>query len=300
MNTMKKIILPFFSSLLLLSCGNGEDRADAYGNFESDSYYISSEITGKITSFPVDEGDELDQGQVMAVIDSMQLYYQRNQLQARVKALRSKLQNVPVQLASLQERERILLHELNRMKSLLVDSAATQKQVDDLSGELAVVQKQLGATKSTLSTANQGLLAEIDPLQWQIRQIEDQLGKAVVKAPRGGTLLEKFKEEGELVLPGQPLLKMADLASLTLRGFVAGDQLSDLTIGQQVTVSVDGPSGELKSYPGKVTWIASEAEFTPKAIQTKEERVNLVYAVKFEVKNDGSLKIGMPAEVTFK
>lgn len=301
MNTfkMKKTVYLFILPLLFYSCKSGEDRADAYGNFESDSYYISAEVNGKITAFNVNEGDVIKKGQVIATIDSMQLYFQKNQLLARVNALRSKLQDVPVQLASLQEREQMLLKELNRVNALFADSAATQKQVDDLSGELKVVQKQLAATKSQLSTANRGILSEIEPIQWQIRQIEDQLAKTTVKASANGTILETFKEQGELAFPGQPLVKMADLSTMTLRGYVSGDQLSALKIGQEVTVSVDRESAEMKSFRGKVIWVSSEAEFTPKVIQTKEERVNMVYAVKFEVKNDGTLKIGMPGEVLF-
>ncbi len=293
--TFYLLILP----LVIISCKSGDDRADAYGNFEADSYYISAEVNGKISSFNVDEGDIIKKGSTIATIDSMQLYFQKNQLIARVEALKSKLQDVPVQLASLQEREQILLREVNRVKSLFADSAATQKQVDDLTGELKVVQKQLAATKSQLSTANRGLLSEIEPVQWQIRQIEDQLAKTTVKAPADGTILETFKEPGELAFPGQPLAKIADLSTMTLRGYVSGNQLSSLKIGQEVNVSVDSESDEMKSFKGKVSWIASEAEFTPKVIQTKEERVNMVYAVKFAVKNDGTLKIGMPGEVLF-
>lgn len=294
---MNKIYIILLASIILLSCKSSGDKADAYGNFEADSYYISAEVNGKITSFLIDEGDQLKQGQVIATIDSMQLYFQKKQLQARVKALKSKLQNVPVQLGSLQEKEQILLRELNRVKSLYADSAATQKQVDDLSGELTVVEKQLAATKNQLSTVNHGILSEIEPLQWQIRQIQDQLAKTVIKAPVNGTVLEAFKESGELALPGQPLVKMANLKTMTLRGFVSGDQLSSIVIKQDVSVTIDTKDGTTKTLPGKVTWVASEAEFTPKVIQTKEERVNLVYAVKFAVENDGSLKIGMPGEV---
>ncbi len=284
--------------ILLFACTSNKEKADAYGNFEADSYYISAEVNGQITSLAIREGDQVSKGQMIATIDSMQLYFKREQLKASVEALKSKLQDVPVQLASLQEKEQILLRELNRMKALLADSAATQKQVDDLSGELGVVQKQIDATKSQLSTANRGLLAEIEPLQWQIRQLEDQLTKTVIKAPVAGTVLETFKETGELAFPGQPLIKLANLGIMTLRGFVSGSQLTKLSIGNPVTVSVDAENNSMKDYAGTISWIASEAEFTPKVIQTKEERVNLVYAVKFEVQNDGGIKIGMPGEVT--
>lgn len=294
---MKKSIYLLLLPLLAFSCSPTNDKADIYGNFEADTYFISAETAGKLTALSINEGDELKALQTIGSVDSMQLYFQKKQLQSRVEALKSKLQDVPVQLAGLQEKERILTREYNRVKALFADSAATQKQLDDLAGELNVTKKQLAATKSTLSTANRGLLAEIEPLDWQIQQLNDQLKKSTLIAPTSGTILETFKEAGELVMPGQPVAKMADLSTMTLRGYLSESQLSAVKIGQEVTVSVDAPAGN-KSFSGKITWISSKAEFTPKTIQTKEERVNLVYAVKIAVSNDGTLKIGMPADAS--
>lgn len=281
------------------ACHSSDIEADAYGNFETDSRYISAEVSGKLITFTLDEGDPVKANQTIAVIDTTQLYLKKKQLQANVGALKSKLLDIPVQLGSLYEQKVNLNREIKRTQSLLRDSAATQKQLDDLNGELKVVDKQLAATKSQLSTGNRGILAEIEPLDWQIRQLEDQIAKSQLEAPTKGTILEKFKEPGELITTGQPLVKMADLTNMTLRAFITGKQLGSLQIGQQVTVAVDGTDGSLKTYPATVSWIDSEAEFTPKVIQTKEERVNLVYAIKVKVKNDGYLKIGMPGEVYF-
>lgn len=295
---MKKIIYLITLPLLTYACSSENDKADVYGNFEADTYFIAAETAGKLTDLSVSEGDLVQKNQQIGTVDSMQLYFQKKQLQSRVAALKSKLQDVPVQLASLQEKERIITREYNRVKALFADSAATQKQLDDLSGELNVTKKQLEATKSTLSTANRGLLAEIEPLDWQIQQISDQLLKTVLKAPSAGTVLDTYKEPGELVMPGQPVAKVADLSTMTLRGYLSENQLAAIKIGQEVTVSVDYADGTLKSFSGSITWISAKAEFTPKTIQTKEERVNLVYAVKIAVKNDGALKIGMPGEAT--
>lgn len=281
------------------ACLSYEDKADAYGNFETDTRYVSAEVSGKLVTFNLEEGDHVKAHQTLGITDTTQLYLKKRQLSASVAALKSKLQNIPVQLGSLYEQKANVEREILRTQSLLKDSAATQKQLDDLKGDLQVVDKRLAATKNKLSTSNRGILAEMEPLAWQIRQLEDQIAKSEMTAPVKGTILEKFKEPSELITTGQPLLKLADLSEMTLRAFITGNQLGSVKIGQQVTLAVDAPDGQLKTYPATVSWIASEAEFTPKTIQTKEERVNLVYAVKFLTKNDGYLKIGMPGEVRF-
>lgn len=285
--------------ILLVACSSNDDEADAYGNFEVDTRYISSEVSGKLLSIPIEEGYQIDTGGIIARIDTTQLSLRKSQFKASIRAIKSRLQDVPVQLASLTERETILRKEIQRTSALLEDGAATKKQLDDLTGELHVIIRQLEATKSQLSTANQSILAEMEPLQWQIRQLEDQIAKSTLTAPVGGTILEKFKEPGELIMLGQPVVKIGDLTQMTLRAYISGDQLGSLKIGQEVTVRADEPGGTLKNYQAKVSWISSEAEFTPKVIQTKEERTNLVYAVKFQIANDGFLKIGMPGEVIF-
>ena len=296
---MKKYLLYIITLLPVLhGCiGNGE-KADAYGNFEAVEVIISSEANGKLLSFQLEEGDKLEAGQVVGYVDTIQLYLNRKQLQASIKAIKSKTQNVQVQIDVLQKQRINLLREKKRVENLLADSAATTKQYDDIVGQLDVVEKQIVATTSRLNTSNRGLLGEISPLKVKIEQIEDQIRKSVIINPDGGTVLTKFAYENEVTAFGKPLYKIADLKNITLRAYVSGNQLADLKIGQNVKVKIDQQDG-MKELSGQVTWISSTAEFTPKVIQTKEERVNLVYAFKVLVKNNGELKIGMPGELFF-
>ena len=203
-----------------------------------------------------------------------------------------------MQLDVLENQKENLLREVKRAEKLLAENAATQKQFDDLSGQLSVVESQIIATKSQLNTANSGLLSEISPLQARIEQIDDQIKKSVIVNPAPGTVLSKFAYENEVTTFGKPLYKVADLENITLKAYVSGNQLADLKIGNEVKVIIDQDNGE-KTMSGTVSWISGAAEFTPKVIQTKEERVSLVYAFKVLVKNDGTLKIGMPGEVYF-
>lgn len=296
---MKKYLLYILILLpVLYSClGNGE-KADAYGNFEAVEVIISSEANGKLLSFQLEEGDGLEANQMVGYVDTLQLYLNKKQLQASIMAIKSKTQNVQVQIDVLENQKKNLIREKKRVESLLADSAATTKQYDDIIGQLDVVDKQIVATKSQLNTINRGLLGEISPLEVKIEQTEDQIKKSVIVNPNGGTVLTKFAYENEITGYGKPLYKIADLTNITLRGYVSGNQLAELKIGQNVKVNIDQQDG-MKELPGQVTWISSNAEFTPKVIQTKEERVNLVYAFKVLVKNDGELKIGMPGEIYF-
>ena len=296
---MKKYLLYIITLLPVLhGCmGNGE-KADAYGNFEAVEVIISSEANGKLLSFQLEEGDKLEAGQVVGYVDTIQLYLNRKQLQASIKAIKSKTQNVQVQIDVLQKQRINLLREKKRVENLLADSAATTKQYDDIVGQLDVVEKQIVATTSRLNTSNRGLLGEISPLKVKIEQIEDQIRKSVIINPNSGTVLTKFAYENEVTAFSKPLYKIADLKNITLRAYVSGNQLADLKIGQNVKVKIDQQDG-MKELSGQVTWISSTAEFTPKVIQTKEERVNLVYAFKVLVKNNGELKIGMPGELFF-
>lgn len=296
---MKKHLLYILILLpVLYSCiGNGE-KADAYGNFEAVEVIISSEANGKLLSFQLEEGDGLEANQMVGYVDTLQLYLNKKQLQASIMAIKSKTQNVQVQIDVLENQKKNLIREKKRVERLLADSAATTKQFDDIIGQLDVVDKQIVATKSQLNTINRGLLGEISPLEVKIEQTEDQIKKSVIVNPNGGTVLTKFAYENEITGYGKPLYKIADLTNITLRGYVSGNQLAELKIGQNVKVNIDQQDG-MKELPGQVTWISSNAEFTPKVIQTKEERVNLVYAFKVLVKNDGELKIGMPGEIYF-
>lgn len=296
---MNKYHIIFIALLTFLySCDGSDDEADAYGNFEAVEIIISSEANGKLLTFQLEEGDNLDENQVVGLVDTAHLYLNKKQLEASIRAIKSKTQNVQVQIEVLENKRQNLEREKNRVERLLTDSAATTKQYDDIVGELAVVEKQIVATKSQLNTVNRGLLSEIAPLEIKIEQIEDQLEKSIISNPTKGTVLTKFAYENEITAYGKPLYKIADLENITLRAYLSGNQLANVKIGQNVTITIDQNDGE-KEFQGEVTWISSNAEFTPKVIQTKEERVNLVYAFKVVVRNSGELKIGMPAEVRF-
>ncbi len=294
----KYIIYHLILLQALYSCIGKGEKADAYGNFEAVEVIISSEANGKLLSFQLEEGDELEANQIIGYVDTIQLHLNKKHLQASILAIKSKTQNVHVQIAVLENQKKNLIREKNRIEKLLADSAATTKQYDDIIGQLDVVGKQIVATKSQLNTANRGLLGEVPPLEVKIEQIEDQIQKCIVINPKRGTVLTKYAYVNEVTSFGKPLFKIADLKNITLRAYVSGNQLSNFKIGQKVKVNIDQQDG-MKELSGHVTWISSSAEFTPKVIQTKEERVNLVYAFKVLVKNDGELKIGMPGEIYF-
>lgn len=283
---------------VMLSCSVNGDKADAYGNFEAVEVIISSEANGKLTSFDVEEGDQLAPGQLVGSVDSVQLYLTKMQLLANIDAIRSKTQDVRVQIEVLENRRKNLVREKNRVERLLADSAATVKQFDDITGELEVVEKQIVATRSQLTTGNRGLLSEIKPIELKIEQLNDQLKKCTIRNPEQGTVLNKFAYANEITAYGKPLYKIANLGKITLRAYVSGNQLANIKLGQEVKVIIDQDDRD-KQLNGTITWISGNAEFTPKVIQTKEERVNLVYAFKILVPHDGELKIGMPGEVYF-
>ncbi|MDX2134341.1 MAG: HlyD family efflux transporter periplasmic adaptor subunit [Saprospiraceae bacterium] len=307
---MKRI--PFlFLPLLWASCGNHAPKADAYGNFEAEEYIVSAEANGQILQFDVDEGLVLRAGQVVGAVDSVQLILQREQLRASIRAVAAKSPAIREQLAVYEKqldasRRQLasLEREKQRVQSLLKQDAATPKQLDELNDQIDLIHKQMAvtteqrsATDASLSTQKSGLLAEIMPLQKQIERLDDQIAKCRLVNPMDGTVLVQYAEAGEVTTYGKPLYKLADMDTLVFRAYLAGDQLSRIVVGQSVTVRIDGPDGGYVDFPGRVTWIASEAEFTPKVIQTKNERVHLVYAIKVLVGNDGRLKIGMPGEM---
>ncbi|MDH5598364.1 MAG: HlyD family efflux transporter periplasmic adaptor subunit [Cyclobacteriaceae bacterium] len=278
------------------SCNTKDTSADAWGNFEADERIISSESTGKIVTWNVIEGQKISIGDIIAVIDTSQLSLQKRQVEASIGAIRSKIQNVDVQLAAYLEQKAHLSDEIKRVEALLRDSAATQKQYDDLKSNYNTLEKQIEASSSRLSTVNRGILSEIKPLELKIEQLEDLILKSVVRSPSNGTVLISYVNLGEVAVFGRPLLKMADLENIYFRGYVSGNQLHSIKLGGEVMVGFDVEEG-VKKVSGHVSWISEEAEFTPKAIQTKEERVNQVYGVKVLIKNDGSMKIGMPGEL---
>lgn len=293
------LILSAIGIMVFFSCGKEEQRADAYGNFETTSTVISAESNGKLLSLNVEEGQLMEAGQLVAVIDTTALVLQKQQLLSRINAIRSKTQDPGPQIDVLKEQKQTLLHEQQRVKNLLANQAATPKQLDDITSQIAIVDKQIDAAKRQAGIANTGILSEIEPVRTQIDVLEEQIKKCYLYNPVKGTVLTKLAEPSEIVAFGKPLYRIANLETLTLRAYVSGDQLGSVMVGQQVEVLTDGPDGTMERQTGTVSWVSETSEFTPKTIQTKAERVNLVYAIKIMVKNDGSLKIGMPAEVNF-
>ena len=281
-----------FAILGFNSCSD-EDKADGYGNFEATEITISSESQGKIEYINVKEGDEIEAGIQVALIDTNQLYLEKQQLLATRKTVASKSQGVFSQIEVLNQKSKLAEVEQRRMRNLFAESAATQRQVDQTEGEVKVIREEINNVK----TKNAPIVNEVQVIEAQIAKINDLIEKSLVKNPLKGTVLAKYAETGEITGFGKPLYKIADMEILTLRVYISETQLSDIKLGQEVQVKIDSKNGDMKSYPGKITWISSSAEFTPKTIQTKEERANLVYAVDIKVENDGSLKIGMPAEM---
>ncbi|WP_228488628.1 HlyD family secretion protein [Prolixibacter sp. SD074] len=291
----RKYLFAFAAGLMLMGCNRNNKMSDAYGNFEVDDVIVSSEVSGKLLQFNLSEGDQLNTGVQVGLVDTTQLYLKKEQLEAQKTSIQSKMASIQTQIAVIKQQRANVEVDKNRVARMLADSAATQKQMDDINGQIDVFDKQI----TNVRTQKVSLSKEIDVVNAQIAQVEDQLGKCHITAPISGTVLEKYKEMGELVTPGQSLFKIADLSYLNLKIYISGAQLTHIKLGQKVTVLIDNSKTSDTKLTGIITWISSEAEFTPKIIQTKEERVKLVYAVKVKVPNDGSLKVGMPGEVRF-
>ncbi|WP_149273018.1 HlyD family secretion protein [Pareuzebyella sediminis] len=277
---------------LLIACNDNGDKADGYGNFEAIEITISAENTGKLIAFNIDEGAVLEQHQQIGTIDTIPLHLKKEQLLVQKEVITSKSKGVLSQINVLQAKLRTANINKVRTENLIKDNAGTQKQLDDVNGEIAVLKNSI----RSVEIQNAPVVNELRGIDIQLLQIDDQIQKSKIVNPVNGTVLTKYAEPNEIVSFGKPLYKIADLSTMDLRVYVSETQLASVAIGQTVTVKIDDQEG-MKSYDGIVSWIASEAEFTPKIIQTKEERVALVYAVKIQVKNDGSLKIGMPAEM---
>ncbi len=290
-------LLTIILSLTLFGCGNSNGKFDATGTFESEEVIVSSEAMGKLVQFDVEEGATLKQNQLVGIVDTLQLYLKKKQLEASIKAVLSKQPDVATQLATIEEQIKTATTEKNRIENLVKSNAATTKQLDDINASLDLLNKQYTASKSNLTIARQGLQSETYPLQIQIEQIQDQINKSIIKNPVEGTVLTRYARQNEITANGKALYKIADLSKMTLRAYINGDQLGQIKLGQKVKVFVDKGDGKQKEMSGDIYWVSSKAEFTPKTIQTKDERANLVYAVKIMVINDGYLKIGMYGEV---
>ncbi len=296
----RKIFLPsLFALVLCTSCGDGEPTYDASGIFEITEVIVSAEGTGQIVTFNIQEGDNLTAGQAVGCIDTIQLSLRREQLLATQSATDSKHLNENKQLASLRQQIANLERERKRFEGLLAENAATQKQVDDINYQIEVLRRNLAATGEQLAGTNSSLDGQSRSLAAQISQTEDAIRKSVIVSPITGTVLASYAEQGEYATTGKPLFKVADVSRMKLRAYITADQLTGLKLGQAATVYADQGTDSRKAYKGKVVWISDKAEFTPKTIQTRDERANLVYAVKIEVANDGLIKDGMYGEVEF-
>ena len=290
-----QILIGLIIGLAIVSCNNQKNGSDAFGNFEADDQLISSEIAGKLLSCNFEEGMTLSKGAEIAVVDTVPILLQISQLKSQQLTIQARKQSVKSQLAVVEQQKKNLDVDKARIDNMLKDGAATQKQKDDITGNLELLAKQKESTRSQETV----LTGESEVVDTQLAQLQDKLNRCRIVSPINGLVLERYKKAGELVGQGQSLCRIADVSSLNLRVFVSGDQLPHLKIGQKVKVLIDDTATTNKTLEGTVSWISSEAEFTPKIIQTKVERVKLVYAVKIKVANDGALKIGMPGEIKF-
>jgi HlyD family secretion protein len=292
---MKIKIIILFVLASFYSCKEKETKADAYGNFEATEIMVSSEANGKLMQFNVTEGQQLKKEQTVAVVDTIPLHLKKQQITANKTVVLSKSKTVSSQVKVLNAKLQAALRNKKRIENLLKENAATQKQLDDINDQINVIKEQIRVAK----LQDKPVLKSINPIIAQVQIINEQIRKAMVKNPIDGTVLTTYAEPNEITAFGKPLYKIADLSTMDFKGYISEKQLATIKIGDEVSIKIDAPNGQ-KSYKGTVSWIASEAEFTPKIIQTKEERVNLVYAIKVKVKNDGAIKIGMPAEMWIK
>ncbi|HTD93954.1 MAG TPA: HlyD family efflux transporter periplasmic adaptor subunit [Chitinophagaceae bacterium] len=306
----------FLAAVLLVSlasCREKDNDYDATGTFESDEVIVSSEVAGRILSFNVQEGDTISKNRVVGEIDAENMRLQKEQVEESIRSLGEKTSDVSPQVKLLEDQLAVqqaqlanLQHEKTRTENLVKEDAATGKQLDDINYQLEtaarqmkVTQQQINVQRNNISTQNRSILSEGKPMEKRVAQLQDMLQRASIVNPIDGTVTTKYAEPGEITAAGKALYKIADLSTMTLRAYITGVQLSQVKLGQQVRVLVDKDKDEYKTFPGTITWIAGKAEFTPKTIQTKDERANLVYAVKIKVKNDGYLKIGMYGQVAF-
>lgn len=323
---MKKYLW-FATVLLLFSCNNSEENYDASGTFEADEILVTAKANGTILQLNVEEGQQLSSEEKVGEIDPKNVELQKEQVLASIDAidqktnsalpqiqvLQSQISGQSANVSILQEQLQNAVRERNRTANLVARDAATKKQLDDANGQIKVIQKQISAAQSQLSTLqqqisttkenvsiqNRAILSERKPTQKKVEQIDEQLKNNSIESPISGMVLTKYLNEGEFATVGKPIFKMASLDVMTLKTYITGDQLPQVKIGQKVTVLIDAGDGKSKEIPGTIYWISSKAEFTPKTIQTKNERANLVYAAKIHVKNDGFLKIGMYGDVKF-
>src|SRR4030066_584263 len=292
---MKANLFLIIPAVLLTACNNKSDQADAYGNFEATEVIVSAETSGRILKFDATEGTEIEKGAEIALIDTTLFHLQKAEIDAGMKSVRTRISSINAQNDILTQQIDNLNLNIARIENMLKDDAATKKQYDDLSGQVAVLEKQITAN----NTQKASVASEISVYESKKATLNEQVTRSIVKSPINGTIIEKYSEAGELTAAGKPLVKIADLSLVKLKVYVSGAQLGDLKIGEECTIRIDDGKKDYSSFPGMISYISGKAEFTPKIIQTKEERVTLVYAVTIDVKNDGTMKSGMPGEAIF-
>ncbi len=293
---MRTKYLLIILTVLIASCSSRIDKSDAYGNFEATAIIVSSESNGKILELNIDEGQIIKANQIVGIIDTIDLSLKKQQLADQKRAVASRLVSISSQIEVQQQQKKNLLVNRDRIKKLFEDGAATQKQMDDMNGSIDLVNKQI----ISINTQKQGINDEIQAIGKQIAQVEEAIKKCYIINPVNGTILTKYAEQDEVTMFGKPIYKIANLDEMKLKVYISGSQLPQIKLGQRVEVLIDKDATTHTKLNGTICWISQTAEFTPKIIQTKKERVNLVYAVKVRVKNNGTLKIGMPGEVNFK
>jgi HlyD family secretion protein len=292
---MKTRSLIIIAAVILVGCKNGTDEADAYGNFEATEVIVSSETSGRILKFDAAEGTEIEKGAEIALIDTTLFHLQKAEIEAGMKSVRTRISSINAQNDILRQQIANLNVNIGRIENMLKDDAATKKQYDDLTGQVAVLEKQIAAN----NTQKASVAAELSVYESKKATLNEQVARSSVKSPLNGTIIEKYSEAGEMTAAGKPLVKIADLSVIKLKVYVSGAQLGSIRIGQGCTVRADAGEKGYALFTGTITYISGKAEFTPKIIQTKEERVTLVYAVTIDVKNDGTMKSGMPGEAIF-
>jgi HlyD family secretion protein len=292
---MKTNLFLIIPAVLLTACNNKSDQADAYGNFEATEVIVSAETSGRILKFDITEGTEIDKGSEIALIDTTLFHLQKGEIDAGMKGVRTRISSINAQNDILTQQIDNLNVNIARIENMLKDDAATKKQYDDLAGQVAVLEKQIAAN----NTQKASIAAEISVYESKKATLNEQVVRSCVKSPLKGTVIEKYAEAGEMAAAGKPLVKIADLSVIKLKVYVSGAQLGSIRTGQEVTVRIDKGKKDYSTFTGKISYISGKAEFTPKIIQTKEERVTFVYAVTIDVINDGSMKSGMPGEAIF-
>jgi len=300
MNKIKLFTLIVLIFIVFCSCKQNKRESDAFGVFEATEITVSSESDGKMLWFNVEEGNDYQAGEEVGCTDTVQICLKIKQLEASIAAAMAKRPDLPTQVRTLYNQLETLTKEKNRVSTLVAANAASSKQLDEINANIDVTNSQIAAMESSLSLSNKSIMEEVSAMRFQKMQLQDALTKCHIKSPITGTVLKKYIEPNELAFQGKPLFKIADLTNMFIRVYITEDMLSTIRLGQKVDIHIDMPNNEEKVMEGTVSWISSKAEFTPKMIQTKNERVNLVYAVKVSFKNDGSAKIGMPGDVKFK